>query len=146
VLPSARPAPPNIRVGWFESAVSVSRVRVARALLASRNEVVSFTPLHCVREPAGHLKQARAQPRGCGAVFRSASADVESFKPSAASCLPRFGARGYSGFHASHAVSALVAPDMLMPNHALQPTAASALRLLAVPSSLRSSAAAEGGR
>jgi len=32
------------------------------------------------------------------------------------------------------------------PNHALQPTAASALRLLAVPSSLRSSAAAEGGR
>jgi hypothetical protein len=32
------------------------------------------------------------------------------------------------------------------PNHAFQPTAASALRLLAVPSSLRSSAAAEGER
>jgi len=34
----------------------------------------------------------------------------------------------------------------MTPNHALQPTAASALRLLAVPSSLRSSAAAEGER
>jgi hypothetical protein len=34
----------------------------------------------------------------------------------------------------------------LTPNHALEPTAASALRLLAVPSSLRSSAAAEGER
>jgi hypothetical protein len=32
------------------------------------------------------------------------------------------------------------------PNHALQPTAASALRLLAVPSPLRASAAAEGER
>jgi predicted RNA binding protein YcfA (HicA-like mRNA interferase family) len=32
------------------------------------------------------------------------------------------------------------------PNHALQPTAASGLRALAVPSSLRSSAAAEGER
>jgi hypothetical protein len=34
----------------------------------------------------------------------------------------------------------------MTPNHALQPTAASALRSLAVPSSLRSSAAAEGER
>jgi len=33
-----------------------------------------------------------------------------------------------------------------MPNHALQPTAASGLRALAVPSALRASAAAEGER
>jgi hypothetical protein len=34
----------------------------------------------------------------------------------------------------------------MTPNHALQPTVASALRLLTVSPSLRSSAAAEGGR
>ena len=34
----------------------------------------------------------------------------------------------------------------MTPNHALEPTAASALRLLAVPSSLRSSAAAQRER
>jgi hypothetical protein len=33
-----------------------------------------------------------------------------------------------------------------LPNHALEPTAASALRLLAVPSSLRSAAAAQRER
>lgn len=33
--------------------------------------------------------------------------------------------------------------DATAPNHALEPTAASALRLLAVPSSLRSSVAAQ---
>jgi len=37
-------------------------------------------------------------------------------------------------------------PLGLMPNYALQPTGASGLRVLAVPSSLRSSAAAEGER
>jgi hypothetical protein len=36
--------------------------------------------------------------------------------------------------------------QMQTPNNALQPTAPSALRLLAVPSSLRSSAATEGER
>lgn len=35
---------------------------------------------------------------------------------------------------------------VMPPNHALEPTAASALRLLAVPSSLRSSAAAQRER
>jgi hypothetical protein len=35
---------------------------------------------------------------------------------------------------------------MLWPNHALEPTAASGLRRLAVPSSLRSSAAAQRER
>jgi hypothetical protein len=45
-----------------------------------------------------------------------------------------------------HAVSALVAPDIFVPNPAFERTAASALRSLAVPSSLRSSAAAQRER